>query len=212
MNGKDPKETECKKKETFCGWAQDNEKLIRLACMPKKLNVESLKFEYEVDCVNDTEKNIMTCLCNTDNCNYQCNECKWKKSVKEKILKCENADPNCEARSVLSTKVTKGTEASGSVTTHSTTPAKTSEDRNTKTTNSNGAIPADNGSTKYNGKIPEREQPDSPESDSGCQRIAEPSQVLLIIWILATFITTVDIPRYIPLQLCLNLHKYKANV
>ena len=122
--------------------------------------------------------------------------------------------------SFLSTKVTKGTEASGSVTKENvdgtpkpaTTPANTSEDRNTKTTNSNGAIPADNGSTKYNGKVPEREQPDSPESDSGCQRIAEPSQVLLIIWILATFITTVDIPRYIPLQLCLNLHKYKANV
>ena len=76
MNGKNREETECKKKDTFCGWAQDNGKLTRLAFMPTILKYESSDIDYEVWCVKDSEKKITTCLCNTDNCNYQCNDCK----------------------------------------------------------------------------------------------------------------------------------------
>lgn len=54
-------------------------------------------------------------------------------------------------------------------------------------------MPADDGSTKSNGKVPEKEEPEASESSSGCQRIAEPSRIVLIIWILATFVTSFEI-------------------
>jgi len=175
MNGKDPEETECKKKDAFCGWVQDNNKLTRLACMPKVLEYESSKIEYEVGCEKDPQQKITTCLCNTDNCNYQCNE---------------NDEPNCKAPPVVSTRLPKVTETSGSAT-------KGNVDVTSKPTatqeNTNGAMPADDGSTKSKGKVPIKEKPMATESSSGRQRIAEPCQIVLIIWILATFVTSFEI-------------------
>ena len=168
MNGKDPEETECKKKDAFCGWVQDNNKLTRLACMPKVLEYESSKIEYEVGCEKDPQQKITTCLCNTDNCNYQCNDCKRKASkANPKILECENDDPNYEARSVVSTRLTKVTKTSGSVTKENVDGTSKPTSTEAKTTNSNGTMPADDGSTKSNGKAPEIEEPKPPKSSRG---------------------------------------------
>ena len=192
MNGMDKDGTDCVNNDAFCGWVKDEkdeEKLTRLACIPKTLKYEGLPIEHKDECVKDLENNVTTCLCAVDNCNYQCNECEWKKSDdNSKILKC--LTNNCEAgkpttKLVASTGSTKDTETSGSVTKENAdgTPTPTTE---TNTTNS------DKGITKSNGK-PQKENPDSPDSPSGCQRIAEPSQTDLIIWILATFVTLVKL-------------------
>ena len=187
MYGMDPEETDCVNNDAFCGWVQDEEKITRLACTPKKWEFEGQPIEYKDECVKDAEKNVTTCLCAFDNCNYQCNECEWKNSDdSSKILKCQ--PHNCVAykpttKLVAITGSTKDTETSGSVTRENAdgTPTPTIE---TKATDYDGAT------TKSNGK-PQKENPDSPDSPSGCQRIAEPSQIDLIIWIIATFVTLV---------------------
>ena len=174
MDGKEPEETECKKKDAFCGWVQDNNKLTRLACMPTELSYEDSKIEYEVGCEKDPDNKITTCLCNTDNCNYQCNE---------------NDEPNCKAPPVVSTRLPKVTETSASVTKGNVDVTSKPTAIQANTTNSNGAMTADDGSTKSR----KTRRPGVSKSSCGCQRIAEPIQIVLIIWILATFVTSFEI-------------------
>ena len=180
MNGMDPEERDCANNDAFCGWVNTTNKLTRLACIPKTLNYEDLPIELKDECVKDLENNVATCLCAVDNCNYQCNNCEWKKSDDNpNILKC--LTNNCTANKpttkiVASTGSTKDTET------------KENTDGTPKpTTDTNTTIAGDEGSTKSNGKVPK----EIPYTPSGCQTIAEPSQIDLIIWILATFVTLV---------------------